>query len=191
MLNSFYDKDELAEIGFEAIGSNVKISRKASIYTPGAIRIGSNVRIDDFCILAGGSGIKLGNYIHVACFSALFGGSEIIMNDFSGLSARVTLYSESDDYSGNSLTNPTIPDDFKPECQKGRIIIGRHVIIGANSTVLPGVEVGEGTAVGAHSLVAGNCQAWSVYYGCPAKRYKARSKKILELEKALLKKHSD
>ena len=55
--------------------------------------------------LVGGKGLRIGDYVHIGCFSALFAGSGITLEDFSGLSARVTLYSESDDYSGASLTN--------------------------------------------------------------------------------------
>lgn len=33
-MNSFYNREELEEIGFSSIGSNVLISRKASIFAP-------------------------------------------------------------------------------------------------------------------------------------------------------------
>ena len=107
-------------------------------------------------------------------------------NDFSGLSANVILYTESDDYSGKSLTNPTIPEAYKPGMEKGKIALGKHVIIGTNSSVLPGVEIGEGTAIGAFSLVKSNCDTWSVYSGCPARKKGERSKKLLELEERFL-----
>lgn len=190
MTNSFYSQEELTAIGFKSLGQNVHISRKASIYNPEVIRIGNNVRIDDFCVMAGGRGIELGSFIHIGCFSALFGGSEIVMGDFSTLSARVAIYSESDDYTGFSLTNPMIPNHFKPKYQKGKVILRRHVIVGANSTILPGATLEEGVAVGAHSLVTKDCQTWSVYFGCPAKKRKDRSKRILELEKEFLKEYS-
>lgn len=164
------------------IGKNVVISMKASIYNPDNIEIGDNVRIDDFCILSGGSGLIIGNNVHIACYSALFAGAGIIMEDFSGLSARVTLYSESDDYSGETLTNPTIPMKYK-KINRGQIILRKHCIIGVNSTVLPGVIIGEGTSVGAYSLVKSNCEPWSIYAGIPAKRIKGRKKNMLELEK--------
>ncbi len=112
MATSFLSREELMEIGFKSIGENVLLSRKASIYGPENIEIGNNVRIDDFCILTGK--IKLGSYIHIAAYSALFGGEEgIIMEDFSGLSSRVSVYAISDDYSGESLTNPMIPKNTR------------------------------------------------------------------------------
>jgi len=186
MSTSFYTNIELLEIGFKTVGNEVLISRKTSIYNPEVIEIGNNVRIDDFCVIVGGSKIKLGNYIHIGCYSALYGGAGIVMQDFSGLSGRVTIYSESDDYSGYSLTNPTIPREFKPKLQKGLVTLGRHCIIGASTTILPGVTIGDGSAIGAHSLVISNCDEWTTYFGVPAERLKKRSNKLLELEKQFL-----
>lgn len=186
MADSFYTRAELESLGFKGLGDPVFISRKAGIYQPEVITIGNRVRIDDFCVLAGGGGITLGNFIHIGCYSALYGGAGIVMQDFAGLSARVTIYSESDDYSGHSLTNPMIPDRYKPKLHKEPVVLDRHCIVGTGTTILPGVTLGEGAAVGAHSLVTKNCKAWTLYFGVPAKRLKERSKQLLELEKEFL-----
>lgn len=186
MSTSFFTKDELLSLGLKASGDNVLISRKTSIYNIGVIEIGDNVRIDDFCVLSGGGGINLGSFIHISCFSALYGGAGIVIDDFCTLSARVTVFSESDDFSGTSMTNPMIPAHLKPKYHKGPVAIKRHVIIGSNSTILPGVTLEEGTAIGAHSLVTKNCEEWSIYFGNPAKKVKRRSKELLKLEKQLL-----
>jgi len=185
LTTSFYGREELAALGFHSYGEKVLISRKTSIYRPDTIQIGSNVRIDDFCILSGGDGgIRIGNFVHIACYSALFGAAGIEMHDFSGLSSRVVLYSEADDFSGRSLTNPTVPRQFRPGLQRGRIILNRHALVGTNTTLLPGVVMEEGAAVGAHSLVMRNCKAWMIYFGAPAKPVKARAKDLLDLESA-------
>lgn len=34
------------------------------------------------------------------------------MEDFSGLSARVLVYAESNDYPGKHMTNPAVPDEY-------------------------------------------------------------------------------
>jgi galactoside O-acetyltransferase len=185
MNGSFYSDEELRSVGFKSVGGHVLISRKASIYSPAAISIGDRVRIDDFCVLTGGSGLALGNFVHVACYCALFAGSGIEIGDFSGLSARVVIYSQSDDYSGNSLTNPTVPERYKPGLKKGPVVLGRHVIVGANATILPNVTLGDGAAVGAHSLVTKSCEAWWIYFGVPARKLRRRSKNLLRLEEKL------
>jgi dTDP-4-amino-4,6-dideoxy-D-glucose acyltransferase len=185
-MSSFYNRDELKDIGFKSLGRNVKISRKCSIYMPENISIGDNVRIDDFCCLVGGQkGINIGSYVHVAFFCIIVGNGGVTLEDFSGLSSRVALYSATDDYSGASLTNPTVPKEYLNITQ-GEIILKRHVIIGTNSTVLPNVTIGDGSSVGAHSLVTNNLDSWGVYVGVPVKRIKERKKDLLEMEKNLI-----
>lgn len=183
MKTSFFTKEELKEIGFKNLGENVLISRKSSIYSPEKISIGNNVRIDDFCILSGN--IILGNYIHIAAFCALYGSEGIEMKDFSGLSSRVSIYSSSDDYSGNYLTNPMVPDKFR-NIIKGRVVLEKHAIVGASSVILPGVIIREGAAIGTMSLVNKDCEAWTINIGIPSKIIKKREKRIPELEKIFI-----
>lgn len=182
---SSLSKEELDKIGFKSLGKNVLISKMANIYLPELINIGNNVRIDDFVLLSGD--ITLGNNIHIAPYCALFGGSSddgIVMKNYSGLSAHVTIYSISDDYSGEFMTNPTVPSNYR-NVKKGRVIINEHVIVGAASVILPGVEIGAGTAVGAMSLVEKSLPDWKICRGIPARVLKERSKKLIELEQQL------
>jgi len=180
-IEAFYSKNELAGMGFKSVGDNVSVSRRASIYNAGNISLGSHVRIDDFCVLSGGKQITIGNYVHIGCFCGLYGGTGINIGSYSTLSSRVALYSESDDFSGESLTNPTIPAEFKPKYIKGLIHICNHVVVGTNSTVLPGVTINDGVAIGAHSLVKGDCEPWTIYSGTPVKIIRPRSRALLKL----------
>ena len=54
------------------------------------------------------------------------------------------------------------------------------------SVILPGVEIGEGSAIGAMSMCAKSLEPWGIYAGSPAKKIKERSKKLLELEKEFM-----
>ena len=183
-MNSFYSEEELKEIGFKSIGGGVLISRKASIYSPQNIYIGNNVRIDDFCILSGN--IEIGDRVHIAAGVMLFGGDYgIILEDFVGISSRCAVYAASDDYSGEALTNPTIPDKFR-KVTGGTVRFKKHSLVGSGCTVLPNVVVGEGTSIGSMSLVNKNLEEWGIYVGIPCKRVKNRSKKLLSLEKDML-----
>lgn len=185
MQTSFYSPEELAQIGLKSYGKNVQLSRKASIYGASHISIGDNVRIDDFCILSGK--IDLGNHVHIAAYAALFGGKTgIRVDDFSGISSRCAVYAESDDYSGNYLTNPTIPEKYL-NIISGKVRLEKHTLIGTGSTILPGVTIGEGTAVGSMSLINKSLDKWGIYVGIPCKYMKARSKKLLTDEANLLK----
>ncbi len=178
----FCARDDLARMGFKSLGENVLISRKSSIYAPELISIGSNVRIDDFVFLSGD--ITLHNHIHIAPFCVLIGGTNgagIVMRDYSGLSGHVSVYSISDDYSGDYMTNPTIPEEFL-NILRARVTIGRYVVVGTMSVLLPGIEIGEGAAVGAMSLVSRSLPAWKICGGSPARPLKDRNRGLLELE---------
>ncbi len=185
-MQSFYNLDELKSLGLKSFGDDVKISRKCSIYNPQNISLGNHVRIDDFCCLVGGKkGITIGSYVHIAFFCVLVGRGGITMEDFSGLSSRVALYSTTDDYSGTSLTNPTIPDEML-NIIEGPIMLGKHVIIGTGSTVLPNVCIGEGSSIGANTLITRDLDPWGIYAGIPVRKIKNRKKDLLKMEHQLM-----
>ncbi len=182
---AYYTQEELRNLGFKNIGKNVKISNKASVYNFDQIEIDDNSRIDDFCVISGK--IKIGRNVHIAPFCLVAGGEKgIIFEDFSGLAYQVQVFTQSDDYSGGTLTNPTIPDEYKKEAKK-EVILGRHSIVGAGSIIMPGVILAEGTSIGALSLVRKRTEEWSIYLGNPAKRLKDRKKDLLKLEEEYLK----
>jgi acetyltransferase-like isoleucine patch superfamily enzyme len=181
---AFLNEETLARIPFKFLGKNVKISDKAVIYNPKLLEIHDNSRIDDFCTISGN--IVIGIHVHISVFCNIAGGSEgISFDDFSGLSPGCHVFTQSDDYTGQALTNPTIPDKYRLESKKP-VKIGKHCIIGTGSLIFPGVNLAEGTAVGASSVVKKSTTEWSIYVGNPAKRVKSRSKKLLELETQLM-----
>lgn len=179
-------RNQIADMGFAHVGDNTHLSDKASYYNCANIIIGDNVRIDDFCVLsAGAGGILIGNHIHIAVYSALIGTGKITLCDFSNISSRVSIYSSNDDYSGASMTNPTIPKEFTSVLHAD-VVIGRHVIIGSGSVVLPGVELEQGVAIGALTLVNRDCKEFGIYSGVPARRIKERKRDLLSAEAAFL-----
>lgn len=186
---AFYTQNELDNMKFKHIGRNVKISSKASIYNCDCISIDDNSRIDDFCVLSGN--ITIGKNVHIAVFCNLAGGEKgIFMEDFSGLAYSVNVFTQSDDYTGLTLTNPTIPDKFKLE-KKSAIYIKKHVIVGAGSMIFPGVILAEGCSVGAMSMVTKSTEEWKIYSGIPAKPFKDRKKDMLDLEEEFLRSTND
>ncbi len=176
----------IAALGFAQVGQHVQISDHATFHGASQICLGDHVRIDDFCVLAAGAGgILIGNYVHLAVAATLIGRGAITLSDFSGLSSRVAIYSSSDDYSGATLTNPTVPEHYTGVMHKD-VFLGRHVIIGAGSVILPGVTLEDGVAVGALSLVNRRCTAFGIYAGNPARRIRERSRDLLILEQRFL-----
>lgn len=182
----YFLSDELRAFGFKCVGENVKIAKNCTIIGLENISLGSNIRIDGNVVIAAFSGyFEMGDYIHIGggCYLGCGGGVRLL--DFSGLSQGVNIYSCSDDYSGKSLTNPTVPHEYL-NVTSAPVNLGKHVIVGSGSVILPGVDIGEGTSVGALSLVTKSLEAWGVYCGSPAKKLKDRSKDLLELERKLL-----
>lgn len=182
---AFLTEAQLSSSGFKKLGANVQISEKASIYGAGEICIGDNVRIDDFAILsAGEGGIVIGQYVHIACYSAAIGHARIEFRDYSGISSRVTVYSSSDSYDGQYMTNPCLPQHVLNTYHE-EVVIGRHVVVGASSVILPGVALEDGCAVGAMSLVTKSFPAGSIVVGVPARKIKERKQNIFQLEKQI------
>lgn len=170
---------------FASVGEKVAISDRASFYNCGRIYLGNNVRIDDFCVLSAGSGgISIGSYIHIAVYCSLIGAGAIKLDDFANLSSRVAIYSSTDDFSGEWMTNPTVPSSLT-RVVHASVTVGRHAVIGSGSVILPGVTLGDGVAVGALSLVKHDCEPFGVYAGVPARRIGERKQRILELEKQI------
>lgn len=179
-------REAIEQMGFAAIGENVQISDRASFYGTDRIALGSNVRIDDFCVVSAGfGGIKIGQYVHLAVYSSLIGAGKIVLSDFCNVSSRVSIYSSNDDYSGATMTNPTVASDYTGVTHAD-VFLGKHVIVGSGSVILPGVMLEEGVAVGALSLVSKSCAAFGIYAGNPARRISERKRDLLELERLFL-----
>jgi len=55
------------------------------------------------------------------------------------------------------------------ELRTGPVVIGRDVVVGASCTILPGVVIGDGAVVSAHSLVNKDVPAGAIVGGVPAR----------------------
>jgi acetyltransferase-like isoleucine patch superfamily enzyme len=180
----YYSQVRLDKLGFKHTGKNVKISDKASIYNCEQIEIGDNSRIDDFCVISGK--IKIGRNVHITPMCLVAGGEKgITFEDFTTIAYGVQVFTQSDDYSGKTMTNSTIPKEYKNEFMQ-KVILKRYSIVGAGSIIMPGVILAEGTSIGAKSLVLKSTEPWGIYVGNPVKRLKDRTKDLLELEKQYL-----
>jgi dTDP-4-amino-4,6-dideoxy-D-glucose acyltransferase len=185
---AFLKPEVLRHMGFKHLGKDVLISDKASIYNPENISIGDYSRIDDFAILSG-SQIDIGRYVHIACHTSIIGKGIVTMEDYSGISSRVAIYSSSDNYNGEYMTNPCIPEFVEGNriraTYHSSVHLGKHVVIGTGSTILPGVQLEHGCAVGAMTLVNKSFDKDSIIIGIPCRKVGDRKKVIHSLEKYL------
>jgi galactoside O-acetyltransferase len=183
MKDGYLSQKEIDEIGFKRIGENIKISSTSVFYQPEKMCFGDNIRIDDFCKLTGS--ISLGSYIHIASHSIMAGKFGITVEDFGSISMGCILFSASDDFSGNFLINPTVPEKYL-QISGGPIILKKHSIVGAGTIIFPNITLNEGCAVGAGSIVNRSLDGWKIYLGTPCRAIKNREKNVLNLEHNLL-----
>jgi acetyltransferase-like isoleucine patch superfamily enzyme len=84
---------------------------------------------------------------------------------------------------GAVLTNDKYPQRLRDEYEPIGPILEDSVTIGGNATVLPGVRIGEGTIVGAGSVVTKDVPPWSLAIGVPA-RFEPLPERLRERNRA-------
>jgi galactoside O-acetyltransferase len=180
------NREELASLGFAAIGDEVHIDRTALFFGAEHIHLGSHLRIDAHCVIqAGPSGVRIGSYVHVAAGVTIGGVGAVEIQDFCGLSRNVAIFSSNDDYSGGAMTNPLVPAEFR-RVTSGPVVLEKHTIVGSGSVIMPRVRIGLAAAVGALTLVNKNVPAFTVVSGNPPRKIGMRDRSILEREQDFL-----
>ena len=149
------------------------------------LTIGENSRIDHGNILMGE--IKIGRYTHLSLNIILQGKFGITIGDFVGISSGVTIYTESDDFSGKGLIGPNIPDEWRAPPVRGPVVVERGCVVGCKSTLMPRCVLGEATAIGAHSMVPKGqiVEGWAIYAGVPIRRIRDRKHNLFDGMQAL------
>ncbi len=187
--SGYYLSADLRAAGIGAVGNNVRVHHNLNVYRLENLYLGNNVVIDAYVSIIASGEVRIGSNVHIGSFCHLSGGAGIELMDFSGISQGVRVYSQNDDYSGEWLTGPTTPRDLR-QIIRGKVTLERHVIIGANSVILPAVTIGEGSAVGALSLVSRSLPSWGIFAGTPVRKIKDRSRRLLDLEATYLTRRS-
>lgn len=181
----YFKSDELRAFGFARVGEGSAIARTCTIVGLENITLGDFVRIDGFTTIVASQGsLRIGSHVHICSGCVLGARGDIEMADYSSLSHGVRLLSAIDDFSGERMTNSTLPGEIVG-VRAAPIRIGRYVAIGTGSLVLPGVEVGEGGAVAAMSLVVRSLPEWTICGGNPAAELRPRSRNLQRFEPLL------
>ena len=172
-------------MGFARVGENSAVSRNCTIIGVENVTIGDNARIDGFTsIIAPEGKVKIGSHVQIGIGCVLGARAGIVLEDYSSLSHGVRILTAVDDFSGRNLTNSTLPRDVL-RVQAAAITIGRFVPIGTGSLILPGVEIQEGAAIGAMSLVRTSLLGWRIYSGNPLEDLGERSRELVGLAEKL------
>ena len=172
-------------------GKDCTIYATAKIIGPENLVVGDYTIIDDFVLIVARPWVRLGSHVHIAGFTSIVGGGTFYMGDYSTLSWGTRIFTGTEDVSGQSLLGAAVPAPYRVP-RRSFVTIGKHCMIGANSVILPAVEIPDGVVVGAMSLVleGAKLKPWSVYAGCPVRFLRERPReKSLELEIELEQSH--
>lgn len=108
-----------------------------------------------------GKGVFVGDNVRIDA-----GHSELIyIDDYAHITGGCRLLCHQRD-----LKDYRVGDNAsKLKYRTGEIHIGKGVMVGMESLIMPGVTIGEGAIVGAFSLVTKDIPAWTIAVGRPAK----------------------
>ena len=132
------------------IGENTVIREPVNLYK---CEIGDNCRIGGFVYIE--EGVKIGNNCKIKPFVFIPTGVTIEDDVFIGM--------------GVKFTNDRYPRAYNVDWKLEKTIVRQGASIGANATILPGIEIGEHSIIGAGSVVTKNVPSRIVVVGNPAR----------------------
>lgn len=186
-----------------ALGRKVRFGVGVRIYSPEWVSIGDNCWIDDYVIIIAGplsdngrfvyrkpnphypfqeGEIVIGDNVHVAPFVLLQGHGGLKIGSNLTIAAGAKIYSLSHHY--RDMTGHGPPDKIwkfvglvSPEEQAlicSPVVIEDNAAVGLNSVILPGSTIGNGSWLGAMSLLQGELPPNVIASGIPARIIKNR-----------------
>ena len=155
------------------------VSPNIRLRHPEHFEIGIGSIIDDFCYFS--TRVSVGKYCHIASCCTIGGGIKRVfrLGDFSSLSSGVRVWCTSDDFVTDIVTIfPPELGQIKEHLIEGDVQLERLTAVGANSVIMPGNDIPEGTVIGALSYVPPefDFSPWTVYAGVPIKPVKPRDR---------------
>jgi galactoside O-acetyltransferase len=158
------------------IGTDVFFDKTAIFTRTELCKIGNHVSIDPFFYCS--TALEIGDYVHISPHVAVIGGklSKLTVEDFCFLSVGSKYVCGSEMFYGDGLIGPLIPAQYKDKQKLEPILLKRFSGALANSVILPGVTMAEGSVLGANSLLKENTEPWTVYAGSPARPIRKRNK---------------
>ena len=143
---------------------------KASVQWSDRITFGRKTTIHPYTrIILGAGSVTMGTYCNMQSFTTVAAGDSTVRigNDVR-IGPNCNLLGEDHEYRDRDT-----PVHRQPRLAKG-LEIGDDVWIGANSVILPGVQLGRGAVIGAGSVVTKSVPAYTVVVGNPARAVKER-----------------
>lgn len=167
MENLFFDRKDL-----KYCGKNVIIGKTVRIRKPSEVSIDDGTIIDDFTYIS--CGMTIGKYCHIASNVSISGGAgHFSMGDCSTISNGSSIHCASSNYTEIGLDLPSVPSEYQFGGEVGNISIGKFVVIGAHSCILPNANIPDGVTFGAYTLIKPyNFLPYHCYVNTFDKKYK-------------------
>jgi len=134
--------------------------------------IGKDTLVWQFCVILSGS--KIGNNCNINCY--VFVENDVVIGNNVTIKPGVQIWDglriEDNVFIGPNVTftNDLYPRSKQPPEEFVKTLIKKGASIGANSTVIAGVSIGEYAMIGAGSVVTKNVESYSLWFGNPAKQ---------------------
>ena len=179
----FPSRDNMDKTGFTGtiIGKNAVIRSGTIIYCD--VTIGDHFQSGHNVIVR--EKTKIGDRVGIGT-SVIIEGNSVIGND---VSLQSMVYIPTDTVIGNHVfigPNTVLTNDRYPPTRIGGLKgpqIGDAAAIGANTTLLPGVCIGEGALVAAGAIVTRDVPAYKLAIGAPAKITDLPEKMVKEVNR--------
>lgn len=157
-------------------GEDVRIGRDVTFTRPWLVNLGDHIAIDKgfYCTTQ----LIVLDHCHIAPYITVLGGQRgmLCLQGFNTIGPHSVMVCGSDEFGGRGLVSVTIPPEYRGGVKVAPIVLEKFANVGTNVVILPGVKLGEGSVVGACSLVLNDTAPWTVYAGTPAKPLKKRPK---------------
>ena len=131
------------------------------------IKQGSHCHIRRPLYIKNPHNIVLGDQVLINASITILAYAPVSVGDFTAFAPNVSIITSGHDVEKSGMA-------FKKSKKVGPITIGANCWIGAGAILLPGIEIGEGTVVGAGSVVTKSLPPWSIAVGIPARVIRAR-----------------
>ena len=168
------------------LGTDVRVDPNTCFTRPELVELGNHVAVDwgFYCT----TGLTVGDYVHISPHVAVIGGAKtgLTIGDFCFVSVGARMICGSEQFHGAGLIGPMIPDQYKDVQILEPIVLEAFSGVGANSVVMPGVVMAQGSILGANSFLKHSTEPWTIYAGSPARPIKKRnSSQMKQYAKAL------
>jgi acetyltransferase-like isoleucine patch superfamily enzyme len=170
---------------FAACGKNVIFGRHLVIRGAGRISLGDGVIVNDRCLLdaggAEGSSIIVGNGVFLGAAATLRAdGGRLEVQEGANIGSFCTLSAREEVRIGRHALLAAYVSVGQGNVENERpspsaTVVGDGCWIGVRVQVVPGIEIGHDTIIGAHSVVEDPLPPYAVAFGRPARLKKRRA----------------